>query len=102
MHCSTGGDVSFVLRSLEEEEGEDSDGCCVLNVQKSVCQGVSVLVMGSSSGLDSCDDAHLSGWTWNVLSSAWSARLTSGRNRLGKNWGLTPCSFLAVNIELGA
>ena len=97
-----GGDVSFVLRSVEEGEGENGDGCCTLDFQECVCQGVLVLVMGLSSSFCSCDEAQLSGWTKNVLPSAWSARLDSGQNILGRSWGLTPFSFLAANTKQGA
>jgi len=69
-YCSAGGDVSFVLCLVEEGEGEDGDGCCTLDVQEFVCQGVSVLVMGSSINFSSCDEAQLSGWTGYVLASA--------------------------------
>ena len=30
-----GGDILFLLRSVEEGEGEDGDGCCALDVQES-------------------------------------------------------------------
>jgi len=63
---------------------------------------VSVHVMGSTSSFGSCDQAEQSGWTGNALFFAWFVRLASGRIRLGRSWGLTPCSFLAVNIEQGA
>ena len=63
MHCSAGGDVSFVLRSVEEGEGEDGDGCCTPDVQESFCQRVLVLVMGSSNSFDSCDETQMSGRT---------------------------------------
>jgi len=57
LDCFVGGDVSFVLRSAEKGERGDGDGCCTLDVQESICQGVSVLMMGSSSSFDSCDEA---------------------------------------------
>jgi len=47
LHCSVGGDVSFVLRLVEEGGGEDGDGYCALDVREFVCQGVSALVMSS-------------------------------------------------------
>ena len=83
MHCSAGSDVSFLLRSVEEREEEDGIGSCAPDVRESVCQGVSVLVMGSSSSFDSRDEARLSGRTTNVLTSAWSGHLDSGQNRPG-------------------
>jgi len=55
-YYSAGGDVSFVLCLVEEGEGKDGDGCCTLDVQF-VCQGVSVLVIGSSINFSSCDEA---------------------------------------------
>jgi len=63
---------------VEKGEGEDGDGCCAPDVQEFVCQGVSVLVMGSSSNFGSHDEARLSGRTENVLTSTWFAYLNSG------------------------
>ena len=54
--------------------------------------------MGSSNGLNSCDEAQLWGWIRNDLSSAWSALLASGQSRLSKVW-VQPLSFLVANIE---
>ena len=82
--------------------GEDGDGCCTLDVQEFICQGVFVLVIGSSSIFGSYDKAQLWGWIRNDLSSAWSVCLAFGWNRLGSGWGLTPLSFLVANIEQGA
>ena len=87
---------------MEEGGGEDGDECCTFDVPEFVCQGVSVLVMGSSSSFSSYDEAPLLGWTGNVLTYAWSASLDSVQNRLGRSWGLTPFSFLAANIEQGS
>jgi len=83
LHYSAGGDVSF--HSVEEGEEEDGDSYSTLDVQESVCQGVSVLVMGSSNRFGSCDEAQMSGWTRNNLSSTWSARLASGQSRMGRS-----------------
>jgi len=44
--CFAGSDVSFVLHSVEEGDGMGSDAYCTPNARKSVCQGVSVLMMG--------------------------------------------------------
>ena len=85
LHCFVGGDVSFVLRSMEEGEGEDGDGCCTLDVQEYVCQGVSVLMLGSSRSSSSGDETQLWGWIGNDLFSAWSARLASGWSKLGRS-----------------
>ena len=63
---------------MEKGEGEDGDGCCAPDVQEFVCQGVSVLVMGSSSNFGSRGDARLPGKTGNVLASAWSEHLDYG------------------------
>ena len=68
---------------MEEGEGKDGDGCCTLDVQESICQGVSVLMIGSSSGLGSCDEAQLWGWTekiylllglhfWPLIGAGWA------------------------------
>ena len=70
------------------------DICCTPDLWESVCQGVSVLVMGPSRGFSSCDEARLWGWTGNDLFFVWSARLAFGRSRLGRNLGLTPFFFL--------
>ena len=43
-----GDDVSFLLRPVEEEEGENGEGCCAPDVQEFVCQGALVFVMGPS------------------------------------------------------
>jgi len=37
LHCSVSGNVPFVLRSVEEGEGEDGDGSYTLDVQESIC-----------------------------------------------------------------
>ena len=97
-----GGDVYFLLPSVEEGEGKDGNGCYAPDIHESVCQGVSVLVMDSSSSLGSRDEARLSGRKRNVLTSAWSAFLDSGQNRPGGGWDLNPLSFLIANIEQGA
>jgi len=55
----------------------------VLLIFRSILVGVSVLAMGSSSSLSSCDEAQLWGWTGNELSSAWPACLAFSRSRLG-------------------
>jgi len=46
-------------------------------------QAVLVLAMGSSSSLNSCDEAQLRGWTRNELSSAWSVVWPL----VGADWG---------------
>ena len=52
-------DVSFVLHLVEEGEGEDGDGYCALDVQELVCQGVLILLMGSSKSFSFYDEAQL-------------------------------------------
>jgi len=89
-------------RKEREREREDGNGCCAPNAQESVCQGVSVLMMGSSSSFDSHGQARLSGKIENILPSIWSARLDSCQNRPGGGWDLTPLSFFAMKIEQGA
>ena len=79
---------------MEEREGEDGDYCCTLDVLESICQGVSVLAMGSSSRFHFCDKTQLSGWTGNALASTSSMRLASGRNRLGRVEARPPVLFL--------
>ena len=48
---------------MEEGEGEDDNDCCAPDVQESVCQGVSVLVMGSSSSFGFRGEALVPGRT---------------------------------------
>ena len=69
---------------MEEEKGKDGDGCGTPDVQESICEGVSVLMMGSSSSFGSRDEVMLSGMMGNVLASAWSKHMDSGQNRPGE------------------
>ena len=59
----------FFLHSVEEGEGEgeNRESCCTLGVQEFVCHGVSVLAMGLSCDICSCDEVRLSGRTTNEL-----------------------------------
>ena len=57
------GDVSFIIRLVEEGEGEGGDVCYTPDVQESVYQRVSALMIGSSRGFSTCDEAQLSGRT---------------------------------------
>ena len=41
-----GGDVFFLLRSMEEGEGEEGDGCCASDVLEFGYRGTSVFAMG--------------------------------------------------------
>ena len=102
MHCSAGSDVSFLLRSVEEREGEDGDGYRDPDVQEFVCQGALVFVMGSSRSFNFRNETPLSGRTGNVLVSAWFAHLASDWIRSGRGWGSTPLSFLAAIMEQGS
>jgi len=65
-----GGDVFFLLHTVEEREGEDGDGCCAPDVQEFVCRGTSVFAMGSSRKVSLRDEARLSGRIGRALSSA--------------------------------
>jgi len=61
--CSASSDVSFILHSMEEEDGMGSDTYCTPNAQESICQGVLVLVMARQEVLvlamrPSCGDGH--------------------------------------------
>ena len=89
-------DVSFILHSLEEREGKGGDICCDPDVREFVCQGVSVLAMGSSGGFSSYDLAQLWRWIGNDLSSAWSEHLVFGQSRLRRSLGLIP--FLSLQL----
>ena len=53
------------------------------DIQESIRQGVSILAIGSSGSLSSCDEAQLQGQTENELSSTWSVCLAFGWSRLG-------------------
>ena len=64
------GDVSFVIRSVEEGEGGGGDVCYTPDVQEFICQRVSALMIGLSRGFSTCDEAQLSGRTRKVLASA--------------------------------
>ena len=84
--------------------GRRRRGCCTLDVQESVCQGVLVLVIGSSSSFilvtrSNYRDGQGMSYLFPGL-RVWP--LASGRNILGRSWGLTSCSFLVANIEQGA
>ena len=64
-----GSDVSFLLHLVKEGMVEDGNDCCAPDVQESIRQGVSVLVMGSSSSFGSRGEARLPGRIGNVLTS---------------------------------
>ena len=85
---------------MEEGEGEGGDICCTPDVQESICQGISALVMGLTRGFSSYDEAQLLGWIWNDLFSTWSSSLLAfDRNRLERSLGLTSFSFLAASMK---
>ena len=84
-----------------EEEGENRERCCTPYFHKFVCHGVSVLMMGSSCGIGSCDKTRLSGMMTNELSSGWSASLVPSQIRADSCWKLCP-PLLVVDIEQGA
>ena len=48
------GNVFFLLRLVEEGEGEDGDGCCAPDVQEFSCRGTSIFAMGSSRKVSGC------------------------------------------------
>ena len=71
------GSDSVLLCPIEEEEGEDGDSCCALNIQESSCRETSVFVMGLSRNISFCDKAQLLGRIGRILASIWSVRLVS-------------------------
>ena len=55
------GGCIFFFRLVEEEEGEDIDGCCAPDVQEFICQEMSVFLMGSSRKVSLHDEARCQG-----------------------------------------
>ena len=87
---------------MSSENGEENrEQCCTPDFQEFVCRGVSILVMGSSYSIGSCDEAQLLGRTTNELASNWSARLVFDRIKTSSYWGLCVL-VLAANIKQGA
>jgi len=71
-----GGYVSFLLRQVEEGEGEDGMVATLLMFRSSLSRGFG-FVTGQSRGFSSRDEARVSGRTKNVQTSAWSTHLVS-------------------------
>jgi len=74
----------FLLRRVEEGEGEDGDGCCEPDIQEFGCRGTSVFMMGSSRKVSLRDETWLSGRIGRALASAWSVRLVF--DQIGPDW----------------
>ena len=55
---------------MENGEGVNRERGCTLDYREFVCHGVSVLAIGSSCGIGSCDEARLSGRMTNELASS--------------------------------
>ena len=84
-----------------EKGGANREHSYTPDYREYVCHGVSVLAMGSTYDVGSCDEARLSGRTTDELTYGWSACVVSNRIRVGSCWKLRVPILLAVKIRHG-